>query len=109
MCTSVVLAGSFSGVVDGSTVVIVSYETLRQDKEIFLFTQKQRRCGGGSKMSSSLVGPTLLTIPPVWSAVIADEAHIIRNPRAAVSKCLFAVPARCRIALTGTPIQNQVN
>jgi SNF2 family DNA or RNA helicase len=44
----------------------------------------------------------------VWDMVIIDEAHMIRNPATVVAKSIFNLQARYRLALTGTPIQNQV-
>ena len=37
---------------------------------------------------------------------VLDEAQQIKNPDAKVSRACFAIPARHRIALTGTPIEN---
>ncbi len=41
-------------------------------------------------------------------AVILDEAQNIKNPDAAVSKAAFALGARHRLALTGTPLENRL-
>jgi superfamily II DNA or RNA helicase len=41
-----------------------------------------------------------------WSRVILDEAQAIKNPANDTSQYLRRIPARIRIALTGTPIEN---
>jgi SNF2 family DNA or RNA helicase len=41
-----------------------------------------------------------------WSKVILDEAQAIKNPANDTSQQLRRIPARTRIALTGTPIEN---
>jgi superfamily II DNA or RNA helicase len=41
-----------------------------------------------------------------WSRVILDEAQAIKNPANDTSQQLRRIPARSRIALTGTPIEN---
>ena len=41
-----------------------------------------------------------------WSKVILDEAQAIKNPANETSQQLRRIPARTRIALTGTPIEN---
>lgn len=44
----------------------------------------------------------------IWEVVILDEAHVIKNPATQTAKCVFKIKAKRRIALTGTPVQNQV-
>ncbi len=41
-----------------------------------------------------------------WSKVVLDEAQAIKNPANDTSQQLRRIPARTRIALTGTPIEN---
>ncbi|HYF50060.1 MAG TPA: DEAD/DEAH box helicase [Planctomycetota bacterium] len=43
-----------------------------------------------------------------WRHVILDEAHFIKNSAAATTKAIKTIPARHRLALTGTPIQNRL-
>ncbi|RYH32305.1 DEAD/DEAH box helicase [archaeon] len=45
---------------------------------------------------------------PVWDVIVIDEAHCIRNPSSQLAKCIFALRGKHRIALSGTPLQNQV-
>lgn len=44
-----------------------------------------------------------------WFRVILDEAHTIREPRAAQSQAIFNLWAQRRWCLTGTPIQNRID
>jgi SNF2 family DNA or RNA helicase len=41
-----------------------------------------------------------------WAAVIADECHRAKNPKAQVSRGLWKIDAPIKLALSGTPIQN---
>ena len=41
-----------------------------------------------------------------WHRVVVDEAQTIKNPASETAKQLRRVPARNRLALTGTPIEN---
>ncbi len=41
-----------------------------------------------------------------WARVVLDEAQAIKNPANDTSQQLRRIPARSRIALTGTPIEN---
>lgn len=42
-----------------------------------------------------------------WDLVVADECHFIKNGKAQRTKALLAIPAKHRLALTGTPILNR--
>ncbi|MBZ5857506.1 DEAD/DEAH box helicase [Flavihumibacter profundi] len=64
----------------GAQVLITSYGTLRAD-----FGQLQ---------SIS------------WQAVILDESHTIKNPSAQVTKAVYQLKAKARVALSGTPVMN---
>nr|WP_024126871.1 SNF2-related protein [Streptomyces sp. F2]AHE39635.1 SNF2/RAD54 family helicase [Streptomyces sp. F2] len=64
---------------DHTTVVITTYGTLRRD-------------------------PALAATQ--WGLVVADEAQHIKNPASATAKALRDVPARARLAVTGTPVEN---
>ncbi|XP_034366453.1 DNA excision repair protein ERCC-6-like 2 isoform X2 [Arvicanthis niloticus] len=43
-----------------------------------------------------------------WSAIIVDEAHRIKNPKARVTEVMKAVKCKVRIGLTGTILQNNM-
>lgn len=66
----------------GNLVVVVSYSMLAKEKVAF----------------SQIL----------WDTVILDEVHLIRNPMSAISLAVFDLKAKFKIALSGTPIQNQV-
>lgn len=44
-----------------------------------------------------------------WRRLVADEAQTIKNPATAVSRAIRSIPARHRIALTGTPVENRLD
>uniref|UniRef100_A0A8C8RK69 DNA excision repair protein ERCC-6-like n=1 Tax=Pelusios castaneus TaxID=367368 RepID=A0A8C8RK69_9SAUR len=44
----------------------------------------------------------------VWDYIILDEAHKIKSPSAKTTKSVHAIPAKNRILLTGTPVQNNL-
>ena len=43
-----------------------------------------------------------------WRLVILDEAQAIKNPATRQSRAVRALPARARIAMTGTPVENRL-
>ncbi|MFB6576097.1 DEAD/DEAH box helicase [Streptomyces sp. NPDC056402] len=43
-----------------------------------------------------------------WGMVVADEAQHVKNPRSATAKALRTIPAPARVALTGTPVENDL-
>lgn len=44
-----------------------------------------------------------------WSTVILDEAQAIKNAETKQARAVKALPARTRIALTGTPVENRLS
>jgi len=44
-----------------------------------------------------------------WSLITADEAQHVKNPYAVTARELRALPARARVALTGTPVENNLS
>ena len=72
---------------DGATVMVVSYELMRRD------------------VTS---GPRSVLKTTLWETVVLDEAHLIKNPMAGITKAACSLQSLHRIALTGTPVQNQV-
>ncbi|WP_309240981.1 DEAD/DEAH box helicase [Nocardia sp. BSTN01] len=52
-------------------------------------------------------GPALSDIE--WATAIFDEAQVLKNPRTQVSRAARGVPARARVALTGTPVENHLD
>ncbi len=66
----------------GVDLVITTYGTLRRDLEKF----KARR----------------------WGALIIDEAQNIKNPSTAQARAVKALKADCRVALSGTPVENHL-
>ncbi|MFI0740675.1 DEAD/DEAH box helicase [Streptomyces sp. NPDC021100] len=43
-----------------------------------------------------------------WGLVVADEAQHVKNPHSATARRLRAVPGQARVALTGTPVENDL-
>ncbi|KAB7845549.1 DEAD/DEAH box helicase [Streptomyces mobaraensis] len=43
-----------------------------------------------------------------WGLVVADEAQHVKNPHSATARRLRAIPGRARVALTGTPVENDL-
>ncbi|EDY51061.1 SNF2/RAD54 family helicase [Streptomyces clavuligerus] len=44
-----------------------------------------------------------------WGMVVADEAQQVKNPFSATAKALRGLPAPARVALTGTPVENNLS
>lgn len=77
----------------GKAVLIVSYETQRLYAKLFEDAKKLPMQGNYS---------------PCCDMLICDEAHKLKNAESELSKCLNALPARKRILLSGTPMQNEL-
>ncbi|MEI7056243.1 DEAD/DEAH box helicase [Nocardioides sp. CCNWLW239] len=69
--------------VDGASgVVLTTYGTMRRDVELL------------SAVS--------------WGLVVADEAQHVKNAASATAKALREIPSHARVALTGTPVENNL-
>ncbi|MFJ7071383.1 DEAD/DEAH box helicase [Streptomyces sp. NPDC098781] len=44
-----------------------------------------------------------------WGMVVADEAQHVKNPYSATARALRSIGARARVALTGTPVENNLS
>ncbi|GAB2943901.1 DEAD/DEAH box helicase [Nonomuraea fastidiosa] len=44
-----------------------------------------------------------------WGMVVADEAQHVKNPASGTAKALREIPAAARVALTGTPVENNLS
>ncbi len=67
----------------GDEIVLVTYGVLRRDREALAET--------------------------AWSLLAADEAQHVKNPYAVTARELRALPALARVALTGTPVENNLS
>ncbi|MET8034821.1 DEAD/DEAH box helicase [Streptomyces sp. NPDC005345] len=54
-----------------------------------------------------LDAPRLGELP--WGLVVADEAQHVKNPYSATARALRTIGARARVALTGTPVENNLS
>ncbi|MGW9030131.1 SNF2-related protein [Streptomyces sp. NPDC055722] len=68
-----------------NTFVLTTYGTLRRDAQRLADT----------------------TVP--WGLLVADEAQHVKNPYSDTARALRTVPAAGRIALTGTPVENNLS
>ncbi|GAA2629218.1 DEAD/DEAH box helicase [Streptomyces axinellae] len=44
-----------------------------------------------------------------WGLVVADEAQHVKNARSATARALRTLPSAARVALTGTPVENNLS
>ncbi|MGD9960645.1 DEAD/DEAH box helicase [Nocardioides sp.] len=43
-----------------------------------------------------------------WDLVVADEAQHVKNPQSSTARTLRRIPSSARVALTGTPVENNL-
>ncbi len=79
-----------------------------------------RRFHGGSRSLEDLGGGFVLTTYGTlrrdaatlaavhWDLVVADEAQHVKNSRTSTARALRQLPTRARVALTGTPVENDL-
>jgi SNF2 family DNA or RNA helicase len=74
--------GSIAAAVAGADLVVTTYAVFRIDAEAF------RECA--------------------WSALILDEAQFVKNHQSQVYQCARLLPAPTKLAITGTPMENNL-
>ncbi len=74
--------------------VLTTYGTMRRAVD----TGTAAGSGGG--------GPGLRDV--AWDLVVADEAQHVKNSRSSTARALRAIPSGARVALTGTPVENDL-
>ncbi|MFJ2618307.1 DEAD/DEAH box helicase [Glutamicibacter sp. NPDC087344] len=57
---------------------------------------------------STLARDTELFAAHTWNRIVFDEAQAVKNRTSLVRKALKSLPARHRVALTGTPVENRL-
>lgn len=78
-----------------------------------------RRFHGGARSLEGLSGFVLTTYGTLradatslaaveWDLVVADEAQHVKNSRTSTARALRQLPNRARVALTGTPVENDL-
>ncbi len=75
--------GDRRSIVDTDGFVLTTYGTMRLDAEALSAT--------------------------AWDLVVADEAQHVKNPRSDTAKALRRIPSHARVALTGTPVENNLS
>ena len=79
----------------GAHLVLTSYTLLRMDEDAYV----SYAAGLGSEE-----GPGT----PGWGALLLDEAQFVKNTGTRAWSIARAIPARTKIAMTGTPIENNL-
>jgi DNA repair and recombination RAD54-like protein len=79
----------------GKGVLIISYETQRRYSDMFTSSGKYQKL-------KSVEGSSCCDL------LICDEAHKLKNAESGLAKALNCLPAKMRILLSGTPMQNEL-
>lgn len=82
-------------------VVLTNYETLQRELK---FWEIQQMSNIGRDVPG---GALLLHKEMVFHRVILDEAHLIKNRETKTAKAAFALRAKYRLAMSGTPLMNR--
>ena len=87
--------------VAGAHLVLTSYTLLRMDEEAY--TGYARTL---SRTVDEFTGEQ--SAPEGWGALLLDEAQFVKNTGTRAWSIARAMPARTKIAMTGTPIENNL-
>ena len=87
--------------VAGAHLVLTSYTLLRMDEDAY--TGYARTLGGAVDEHTGEH-----SAPEGWGALLLDEAQFVKNTGTRAWSIARAMPARTKIAMTGTPIENNL-
>lgn len=79
----------------GDGFVLTTYGTMRRSVE--LEARDKGGCGGGGLLRTG-----------GWDLVVADEAQHVKNPRTSTARALRSIESAARVAMTGTPVENDL-
>ena len=85
----------------GAHLVLTSYTLLRMDEDAY--TGYAHTLGRAVDESTGE-----LSAPEGWGALLLDEAQFVKNTGTRAWSIARAMPARTKIAMTGTPIENNL-
>lgn len=112
------------GIAHGPTLVVCPASLLGNwEREIARFapsTQVRRFHGTARHLAEINDGFVLTTYATMrldaaelgavpWDLLVADEAQHVKNPYSGTARALRTIPATARIALTGTPVENNLS
>lgn len=92
--------------VAGAHLVLTSYTLLRMDEDAY--TGYARTLGGAVDKRAVDEFTGELSTPEGWGALLLDEAQFVKNTGTRTWSIARAMPARTKIAMTGTPIENNL-
>ena len=85
----------------GAHLVLTSYTLLRMDEDAYTGYARTLGCA-----VDDFTGE--LSAPEGWGALLLDEAQFVKNTGTRAWSIARAMPARTKIAMTGTPIENNL-
>lgn len=90
----------------GAHLVLTSYTLLRMDEDAY--TGYARTLGRTVDERTVDESTGELSAPEGWGALLLDEAQFVKNTGTRAWSIARAMPARTKIAMTGTPIENNL-
>ena len=90
----------------GAHLVLTSYTLLRMDEDAYTGYAHTLGRAVDERATDDLTGEQ--PAPEGWGALLLDEAQFVKNTGTRAWSIARAMPARTKIAMTGTPIENNL-
>ena len=88
-------------------------ERFRPGLTVCRYHGSDRRLDRDAKLTLTSYALLRLDVDPLaaeaWDTVVLDEAQAIKNPESQVARAALRLPARWRVSLTGTPVENRLD
>lgn len=103
---SVHLASKVLSTLSSHHLVVISYTALRTMHRQYFLVADAIESGRYKSLELSL--PTHHMFNSLFTSCVLDEGHVCRNPKSMTTQAVYAIQAKHRLVLTGTPLQNTV-
>ena len=90
----------------GAHLVLTSYTLLRMDEDAYTGYARTLGRAVDERAADEFTGEQ--PAPEGWGALLLDEAQFVKNTGTRAWSIARAMPARTKIAMTGTPIENNL-
>ncbi|CAG9465715.1 unnamed protein product [Pedinophyceae sp. YPF-701] len=101
-------AQAMSAAFRGGAVLVTTYGMLQHNAPLLAGDMAAARALGGDALAGDAADAVEAADAGLWDVIALDEGHKIKNAKMQLAQKVRGVPARMRVVISGTPIQNNL-